>query len=279
MRRQLLALLHLLAQWAEALHPAVRSTACAVRSGAPAMAARFAVGVDVGTGSARAGVVDVATGELCGVHKQDIAMFNPLPEHFEQSSDDIWAAVCKCVKAALEDAGATADDVCGVAFDATCSLVLLDGEDRPVGVDPTVPDDTARNVIVWMDHRAEEQVIASRAHRAEPQSHPRASPPPLAHLGRAHQRRRPPAPGQRGRRDLSRDGDPEAALAQGEDAESLCGGGGRGDHGQGARPLRLSRVQGGGQQGPRALPLHNGASRRRLYPNAPHRLPPSLPPR
>jgi hypothetical protein len=131
------------------------------RAAAPRLAARFAVGVDVGTGSARAGVVDVSTGELCGVHKQDILLFNPLPDFYEQSSDDIWSAVCTCVKGALAAAGASPDDVCGVAFDATCSLVVLDGEGQPVGVDPTVPDDAARNVIVWMDHRAEEQVAAT----------------------------------------------------------------------------------------------------------------------
>ncbi|EOD41947.1 hypothetical protein EMIHUDRAFT_60950 [Emiliania huxleyi CCMP1516] len=128
-----------------------------------AAAPRYAIGVDVGTGSARAGVVDVRDGTLLGVHKQDITMWNPLPEHYEQSSEDIWAAVCNCVRGALSAAGATADEVCGVAFDATCSLVLLDSEGAPVGIDPTVPDEARRNVIVWMDHRSEEQ--AARINR------------------------------------------------------------------------------------------------------------------
>ena len=128
-----------------------------------AAAPRYAIGVDVGTGSARAGVVDVRDGTLLGVHKQDITMWNPLPEHYEQSSEDIWAAVCNCVRGALSAAGATADEVCGVAFDATCSLVLLDSEGAPGGIDPTVPDEARRNVIVWMDHRSEEQ--AARINR------------------------------------------------------------------------------------------------------------------
>ena len=63
------------------------------------------------TGSARAGVVDVASGKLLGVHKQDIKMWEPLPEHYEQSSDDIWDAVCACTRGALAAAGAGADDV------------------------------------------------------------------------------------------------------------------------------------------------------------------------
>ena len=132
----------------------------AARARVPKMtsSARYALGVDVGTGSARAGVVDVASGALCGVHKQDIVMFHPLSEYYEQSSEDIWGAVCACVKAALSHAHVRPEDVCGIAFDATCSLVLLDGRGQPVGADPTLPDEAERNVIVWMDHRAEEQV-------------------------------------------------------------------------------------------------------------------------
>src|SRR5262249_48931351 len=61
----------------------------------------------------------------------------------------------KAVRAALEQAGARAEDVAGVGFDATCSLVALDGEDRPVTVSPSGSD--AQNVVVWMDHRATEQ--------------------------------------------------------------------------------------------------------------------------
>ncbi len=38
----------------------------------------------------------------------------------------------------------------GLDFDATCSLVALDAEDRPVSFSPAGRD--AQNVIVWMDH-------------------------------------------------------------------------------------------------------------------------------
>jgi FGGY-family pentulose kinase len=40
----------------------------------------------------------------------------------------------------------------GIGFDATCSLVLLDADDRPVSASPT--GNAEQNVIVWMDHRA-----------------------------------------------------------------------------------------------------------------------------
>ena len=39
-----------------------------------------------------------------------------------------------------------------MGFDATCSLVVLDRNARPLSVSPT--DAPERDVIVWMDHRA-----------------------------------------------------------------------------------------------------------------------------
>ena len=43
----------------------------------------------------------------------------------------------------------------GIGFDATCSLVVLGAGGVPLAVGPS--DDPARNIIVWMDHRAVRQ--------------------------------------------------------------------------------------------------------------------------
>src|SRR5206468_5231168 len=94
------------------------------------------VAVDVGTGSARAGVYD-SSGRLLGRGDRPIAMHNPEPEHAEQSSEDVWRAVAHATRTALKAAGAKPEDVRGVSFDATCSLVVLDAEDRPVSVSTT----------------------------------------------------------------------------------------------------------------------------------------------
>lgn len=113
--------------------------------------ARFYVGVDVGSGSARAGVFD-ERGKRLGMGVRAIQTWRPEADFVEQSSEDIWAACGSAVKAALSEAGVKAEDVRGVGFDATCSLVLLDADDKPVTVSPTGRDE--QNVIVWMDHRA-----------------------------------------------------------------------------------------------------------------------------
>lgn len=124
----------------------------------------YFVGVDVGTGSARAGVFD-ATGALLASHKQDILMWREGGDIAEQSSDDIWQAVCSCVRQAVTQAGVASDRVKGVGFDAACSLVVLDREMRPLSISES--GDTARNVIVWMDHRAKDQ-----AEEINAQGHP-----------------------------------------------------------------------------------------------------------
>jgi FGGY-family pentulose kinase len=121
---------------------------------------RAYLGVDVGTGSARAGLFD-RRGTLLGMGVEPIQTWRPEEDFVEQSSDDIWAACGTVVRAALKAAGIAASQVAGIGFDATCSLVALDLADRPVTVSPTGAD--THNVVVWMDHRALQQQQAINA--------------------------------------------------------------------------------------------------------------------
>ena len=91
-------------------------------------------------------------GKRAGMASKAIQTWKPEHDFVEQSSDDIWAACAFAVQAALQQAGVKPEQVHGVGFDATCSLVLLDADDRPVTVSPT--GRAEQNVIVWMDHRA-----------------------------------------------------------------------------------------------------------------------------
>lgn len=115
---------------------------------------RHFIGIDVGTGSARAGVFD-AVGTLLGSSKSDIRMWREQGDVVEQSSEDIWRAVCASVKDAVKAAGIEPDSVAGIGFDATCSLVVLGEGGQPAAAGPS--GDPQRNIIVWMDHRASDQ--------------------------------------------------------------------------------------------------------------------------
>ncbi|MBO0661090.1 FGGY-family carbohydrate kinase [Jiella sp. MQZ9-1] len=118
------------------------------------------LGVDVGTGSARAGLFDKG-GRLLAAARREIRIWREDPNIVEQSSDDIWRAICESVRAALAAAGLAGEDVKGLGFDATCSLVVLDRAERPLTVSPSGAKE--RNVIVWMDHRALEQTACINA--------------------------------------------------------------------------------------------------------------------
>lgn len=125
-----------------------------------ARGARYVVGVDVGTGSARAGIFDSA-GRMVGSAKRDISVFHESGAIVEQSSTQIWSAVCGAVKDAIALAAISPDDVAGIGFDATCSLVVLGEGGQPLPVGPSGV--TERDIIVWMDHRAVEQAARINA--------------------------------------------------------------------------------------------------------------------
>ncbi|KAM5553919.1 hypothetical protein ABKV19_025916 [Rosa sericea] len=111
------------------------------------------LGVDVGTGSARAGVFD-ENGKLLGSSSSPIQIWKD-GDCVEQSSTDIWHAISAAVKAACSLAEVSGDEVKGLGFAATCSLVAVDADGSPVTV--SWSGDSRRNIIVWMDHRAVEQ--------------------------------------------------------------------------------------------------------------------------
>ncbi|XP_042127360.1 FGGY carbohydrate kinase domain-containing protein isoform X5 [Peromyscus maniculatus bairdii] len=111
------------------------------------------VGIDVGTGSVRAALVD-QRGIVLAFAEQPIKKWEPQFNHHEQSSEDIWAACCLVTKKVVQ--GIDVHRIRGLGFDATCSLVVLDKQFHPLPVNHE--GDSYRNVIMWLDHRAVSQV-------------------------------------------------------------------------------------------------------------------------
>ncbi|KAK6942425.1 Carbohydrate kinase, FGGY, C-terminal [Dillenia turbinata] len=154
------------------------------------------LGIDVGTGSARAGLFD-EKGKLLSSSSSPIQIWKD-GDFVEQSSTDIWLAICAAVKAACSVADVSGEEVLSLGFAATCSLGLLifhqflvmfsdlvvvhialtffnsviyslklcleTGSVLAVAVDAdgspvtvSLSGDSRRNIIVWMDHRAVKQ--------------------------------------------------------------------------------------------------------------------------
>lgn len=112
------------------------------------------IGVDVGTQSARAGLFSI-DGRMLRSASAKISTFRR-GDFVEQSTNEIWNACCDCVRQLKGE-----ESVVGIAFDATCSLVVVDEDFEPL----RASDSDERNVVVWMDHRANSQAeeISSKA--------------------------------------------------------------------------------------------------------------------
>lgn len=128
----------------------------------PAQPDIYYVGVDVGTGSARACLIDT-NGIILGLSEKPISRHELKANFITQNSTEIWNAICFCVKSCLRDSGVDPHHVFGIGFDATCSLVAVSqSTDEPESVGPDWSDNT-ENIILWMDHRAEEETKAINA--------------------------------------------------------------------------------------------------------------------
>lgn len=106
------------------------------------------IGVDVGTGSARACIID-SKGEILSIASKPTKLFRSGPDIYEQSTEDIWSAICECTTRVMHDSGIPKESVKGIGFDATCSLAVLNKDtDKPMSVQGPHFTDTTHSVIL-----------------------------------------------------------------------------------------------------------------------------------
>lgn len=115
------------------------------------MVDKFFIGVDVGSASVRAGLYNLK-GERLGFATRTISQFHGNGNHVEQSSTEIWAHVCDVIRETVSTVGVPIKQIVSLGIDATCSLVAIGRDGRGVSVSKTA--DPARDIIMWMDHRA-----------------------------------------------------------------------------------------------------------------------------
>lgn len=112
------------------------------------------IAVDVGTTSVRLAIIsfqgqDFNEVNLLSSHEIETSLHQDGVK-FEQNSSEIWRAICECCKMCLSKSKILPKFIHGIAFSATCSLVIQQH------------GSTENDVIMWMDHRAidEAQVIS-----------------------------------------------------------------------------------------------------------------------
>ncbi|CEL54104.1 putative sugar kinase YDR109C OS=Saccharomyces cerevisiae (strain ATCC 204508 / S288c) GN=YDR109C PE=1 SV=1 [Rhizoctonia solani AG-1 IB] len=121
---------------------------------------KYYLGVDVGTGSARAALVS-RTGQLLASSTQATTTWRSDTDSriFEQSTTEIWNRICTATRECLVIAKVSPSDVAGIGFDATCSLAVTDRQGEPVCVTggKELGGKGERNIVLWADHRAEQE--------------------------------------------------------------------------------------------------------------------------
>ncbi len=125
---------------------------------------RFAIGVDYGTNSVRALVVDVANGEEVATHvfnyptgEAGILLDPKDPNLARQNPADYIEGFYKSVKAAVRAAakvpGFAAENVVGIGVDTTGSTPLPVGQDgMPLAMQPKFQKNLAAQAWLWKDH-------------------------------------------------------------------------------------------------------------------------------
>ncbi|GAC1466091.1 MAG: FGGY-family carbohydrate kinase [Isosphaeraceae bacterium] len=103
----------------------------------------FVLGIDVGTQSVRAAIVDLK-GQTKSFGVSPIETTYPRPTWAEQDPKDWWTATTSAVNQALAGGDVKAREIQGIGLDCTsCTVVACDAEGLPL-----------RPALLWMDQRA-----------------------------------------------------------------------------------------------------------------------------
>lgn len=120
----------------------------------------YYIGIDVGTGSARASLVKKDGTTVASSTQETITWRDPEDHRiFEQSTSNIWSSISSAIKAVLAQSKVPASAVKGLGFDATCSLAVSDLQGEPIVVTKgqNLGQPGERNIVLWADHRAEKE--------------------------------------------------------------------------------------------------------------------------
>ena len=145
--------------------------------------ASYSIGVDYGTNSVRAVVVDTADGRVVGTKVFDYpsgeqgVLLDPKQPHLARQNptdyvEGLRVAVADALKAAEADPQFSRDRVIGIGVDTTGSTPLpVDAKARPLAMDPRWKNNLAAHAWLWKDHTSAAEAVAitetAKAHAPE----------------------------------------------------------------------------------------------------------------
>ena len=143
----------------------------------------YTIGIDYGTNSVRAVVVDTVDGRVVGTRVFDYpsgdqgVLLDPKQPHLARQNpadyvEGLRVSVGDALKAAESEPGFSRDRVIGIGVDTTGSTPLpVDAHARPLALDPRWQDNLAAHAWLWKDHTSAAEAAAitetARAHAPE----------------------------------------------------------------------------------------------------------------
>jgi L-ribulokinase len=143
----------------------------------------YTIGIDYGTNSVRAVVVDVSDGRVVGTSVFDYpsgdqgVLLDPKQPHLARQNpadyiDGLRASVVGALTAAESDPAFSRERVIGIGVDTTGSTPLpVDAQARPLAIDPRWKDNLAAQAWLWKDHTGAAEAVAiteaAKAHAPE----------------------------------------------------------------------------------------------------------------
>lgn len=120
------------------------------------MAKTYLIGVDLGTMSTKAGIVD-SEGVIVAEANEETKLHYPRPGWVEQSMDEIYGSAVRTIKACLEQSGINPGQVAGIAFDGQMAGIGSVGADwdSPTGYDS------------WLDTRCGSYIPRLKEHEQQ----------------------------------------------------------------------------------------------------------------
>jgi xylulokinase len=119
------------------------------------------IGVDVGTASVRAGIVNLA-GNLLGVEGKPLNLMSHGKDHIEQDPDEMLAAAVEVIRRILDKTRVKPQSILGISFDGQMAgIMAVDREFRPATPYDSWLDTRCASYVELMRQRAGKEVSAS----------------------------------------------------------------------------------------------------------------------
>jgi L-ribulokinase len=132
----------------------------------------FTIGIDYGTNSVRAVVVDCADGRVLGTHVSSYRsgdqgiLLDPRQPHLARQNpadylEGLRESVCGALTDAANDPAFSPEQVIGIGVDTTGSTPLpIDASAQPIALDPRFANNLAAHAWLWKDHTSTAEAVA-----------------------------------------------------------------------------------------------------------------------